>query len=394
VRFLLKNLHWYSEGADHFGDLRVRRGRVTECAARLAPRRGERVLDARGLLALPGLLNGHDHLELNLLPALGEPPYANAYAWAQATFRPDESPIRDILRVSFEDRLRWGGYKNLIGGATTVVHHNPYHRRVFGRSFPIKVLKHYAWQHSLGHAALRGRWWSRLNGRPFLIHAAEGRDADAAREIDELDARGALGPSTVLVHCLGILPEQIARVGAARSSVVWCPASNFRLYGSTAPIPLLRQRVRLALGTDSTLSGSATLLDELRAALASGLTSPTELLEMVTTEAASVFGLSDGRGTLRRGAPADLTLIPDRDGSAALSLLAATPADLALVLVDGAPRLAGEAVARELVLGAPTVTVAGRPKWIAGDLAGLRRRIERVAGAEVLAGNSLWSLIG
>jgi hypothetical protein len=87
-------------------------------------------------------------------------------------------------------------------------------------------------------------------------------------------------------------------------------------------------------------------------------------------------------------------LVPARGGPAAASLLAAAPADLTLVLTDGMPRLASDQVARSLALGEPTSTVAGRPKWIDGDLEGLRRRIGQVAGAAALAPNALWSLIG
>jgi cytosine/adenosine deaminase-related metal-dependent hydrolase len=223
---------------------------------------------------------------------------------------------------------------------------------------------------------------------------AEGVDAAAAREIDELERCGRLRATTVLVHGVAIRPEHVDRIAGAGASVVWCPASNRRLYGATAPISLLKNRVRLALGTDSTLSGSTTLLDELRAAQATGLATPAELLEMVTTQAASMFALGDGRGTLRAGAPADVILVPDRGGPAAASLLAAAPADLTLVLTDGMPRRASGQVARSLALGEPTSTVAGRPKWIDGDLEGLRRRIEQVAGAAALAPNALWSLIG
>jgi cytosine/adenosine deaminase-related metal-dependent hydrolase len=192
---------------------------------------------------------------------------------------------------------------------------------------------------------------------------------------------------------VAVTPEQIARLGALGVSVVWCPASNLRLYGRTAPVPQLAGRVRLALGTDSTLSGSPTLLHELAVARGTGLATPAELLAMVTTGAAGIFRLADGRGTLRPGAPADLVLLPRRGAGAADALLAATPADVALVLVGGAPRLADPVRAAALGLGEPAARVAGRPTWLAGDLAALRRRIARAAGEAALAGSPTWALL-
>jgi len=149
---LLKSLRWHSEGEDGHGDLRLAGGRVAEAGRGLAPRRRERVLDAAGLLALPGLINAHDHPGLDLLPRLGDGTYANAYEWAKAIYRPEASPIREVLRVGLRDRLWWGAYRNLISGVTTVAHHDPYYWWVFGRQW-------------LGRRLVRRR----LCGRPFPV---------------------------------------------------------------------------------------------------------------------------------------------------------------------------------------------------------------------------------
>lgn len=413
MKLLIKKVRWHSEGQDRHGDLRLARGRVAETGRGLAPRRRERVLDAADLLALPGLINAHDHLDLNLLPRLGEGTYASFYEWVAAIYRPAASPIREVLRVGLRDRLWWGAYRNLISGVTTVVHHDPYYwwvfgrqllgrrlvrRRLFGRPYPLRVLKRYAWCHSLGGPELGYgddpvRAFERAGGRPFILHAAEGTDARAASEVDRLHELGLLGPSTVLVHAVAVGARQRELLAATGTSVVWCPASNLGLYGATAPIGELRGKVRIALGTDSTVTGSPTLFDELRAAAATGLAEPAALLAMVTTEAARVFALDDGRGTLRPGGPADLLLLPDDGRPAAERLLGATPADPELVVVGGRPRVASAAMAAVLGLGAPNARVGGRAAWLYGDFAGLRRRLEEIAGGEVLARNPLWTTL-
>ena len=83
------------------------------------------------------------------------------------------------------------------------------------------------------------------------------------------------------------------------------------LYGATAPVGELVGWVKVALGTDSTVTGSPTLFDELRVAASTRLVEPPALLEMVTTQAAKIFALGERRGTLRIGAPADVLLLPD-----------------------------------------------------------------------------------
>jgi cytosine/adenosine deaminase-related metal-dependent hydrolase len=413
VKLLLRHLRWHSEGLDRHGDRRLAAGRVAEAGRGLAPRRGERVLDGAGLLALPGLINAHDHLGLDLLPRLGAGSYANAYEWARAIYRPDASPIREVLRVGLRDRLWWGAYRNLIAGVTTVVHHDPYYwwvfgrqwlgrrlvrRRLFGRRFPVRVLRRYAWCHSLGGPELGYgddpvRAFRRAGARPFILHAAEGTDARASAEVDRLHELGLLGPSTVLVHAVAVDARQRELLAATGTGVVWCPASSLGLYGATAPVAALHGKVRIALGTDSTVTGSPTLFDELRVAASTGLVEPAALLEMVTTQAARIFTLDDGRGTLRIGAPADVLLLPDDGRSAAELLLAATAGDPELVLVGGRPRAASAATAEALALGAPNACVGGRPTWLYGDFARLRERIESVAGGDVLELNPVWTIL-
>ncbi len=401
MNLLLKNLVWHTEARDAEGDLRLRRGRIVRAERGLAPRRGERVLALDGYRALPGLINAHDHLSLNLLPHLGDPPYPSLYRFAEEIYRPDQTPIREVESVDIWDRLAWGGYKNLISGVTTVVHHDPLPRRFFYRDFPVRVLRRYAWCHSLrfGEPAVA---FAAARRRPFIIHAAEGVDDECHSELDRLDELGVLGPRTVLVHGIALNSDQRRRLAATGTSLVWCPASNLRLYGRTAEIDRLKGSVPLALGTDSTLTGSPTLLDEARAAAATGLATDREILAMVTIGAARIFGWSD-RGWIGEGAAADLMVVPDSGRGAASALLAALPGDLVLVTVRGRPRLAQPAIAECLDLGPPNAMLwhsdsrrndsTGKTTWLDGDLGALKRRVEAIVGCRTLEANALWSIL-
>ena len=114
-------------------------------------------LDLSGHVVLPGLINAHDHLEFNLFPRLGRGPYANAGEWARDIYHPARSPVREHLRVPMRVRLWWGALKNLLSGVTTVCHHNPYHADVFNAEFPVRVVRRFAWAHSLEFEPDRAR---------------------------------------------------------------------------------------------------------------------------------------------------------------------------------------------------------------------------------------------
>lgn len=389
MKLLLRNVH----GLRGRCDIRVAGRRIRELGRGLASRRREITVDGRGFVALPGLINAHDHLPLNLLPHLGTPPYPNLYAFADAIHDPEATPIRELVHgLDPIDRFRWGAYKNLIAGVTTVAHHDPVPKRLWRRTLPIALVRRQHWSHSPRYGPDPARAYRR--GRPFVIHAAEGVDSVAAGEIEALDAQGVLAPNTVLVHAIAVGPAQQQTIAARGCGVVWCPHSNRRLYDAVAPIAALRRKgVRVALGTDSTLSGAATLLHELRDAHATGEAGIDALLAMVTTEAAAMFQLRDGRGRLTAGGPADLVLLPDRGGSPAASLLAAGIGEIALVLGAGRPLRASEALADRLELGPTNASIDGTPSWLVGDLASLRRTIEAGAGDAPLAANPLWTIL-
>ena len=392
MNVLLRHVRWWSGAREDAGDIRIRRGVVAEMGRGLAVGRRERVLELAGHLVLPGLINCHDHLALDLLPLLGTPPYRNMYEWADDIYHPETPPISHILRVGLRDRLRWGAVRNLIAGATTVMHHDPYSRRWFTARFPVRVPARYGWSHSLGFGEDLAADFQRSSG-PYVVHAAEGLDARSAAEVDQLDELGVVGRRTVLGHGVGVTTSQPRMMVEAGCGLVWCPASNLRLYGRTAPIADLKGRIRIGLGTDSTLSGSPHLLDELRAAADTGLATPDELLRMVTTDAADLLQLDAGAGRLAPHAAADLCVMPDTGRSPAETLLHTTPADLALVMVAGTPRLAAPEWATALDEGGPHARIDGRTKWLSVDVAALRARIHKATDGVGVRDNPIWHTV-
>lgn len=339
---VLTGIRFVSPEGIRFGPLRLVRGRVDPGD----PRDGDVVVRLDGHLVFPGLLNAHDHLPLNAFPDVPDlGVFTNAAGWIE-TLQPilDSAPFRATRAIDPEHRAWHGALKNLLSGATTVAHHDPWLDAMAREDFPVRVVSPYGWCHS---PRLAGRYGPDLEesfavtpaGARWFLHLAEGTDAEARGELALLDRRGLLDSRTVAIHGVGFSPEDVARLLAAGASLVWCPASNLRVLGTTLdPAPVLAAG-RLALGTDSRLSGSVDLLDELRAARrVSGLPA-SSLLRLVTEDAASVLGLT-GPGRLEGGSPADLVVLRGDGDDPYETLLEATRARLRAVVRGGVPRVA------------------------------------------------------
>lgn len=305
-----------------------------------------RVFDMSGFLILPGLINAHDHLEFNLFPRMGRGHYKNAAEWAADIYHPEQAPLKQHLQIPKPVRLMWGGIKNLLAGVTSVSHHNPYNAVVFEHRFPVRVVKRFGWAHSLKFCSNVGdRFRQTPRDAPFIIHAGEGNDTEARKEIHRLDEKGALGPSTVIIHGVALQCEEICLLKTRGSSVVWCPSSNYFILGRTIPAEALQGSIPVALGSDSALTADGDFLDEL--AIARRHTDICGLYEMATEKAARILHLNSGEGSIRDGGLADLVIVRDEGQTPAEALLLLRPE---LVMVNGQIKLLSFKMAARLNL--------------------------------------------
>lgn len=321
----IKNaLIWNSEESVE-RDLYTANGRIIN-----QPANGALVVDLGGYTLFPGLINAHDHLELNHYPRTKfREVYDNAHQWGEdVNARLDTEPYKSLRAYPLWDRLFIGGLKNLLCGATTVAHHGPPHKPMFRADFPVRVLKNYGWAHSL-HFNTDEEIVHSYRSTPkdwlWFIHLAEGTDEIAAGEYKRLKALGCVGANTVIVHGVGMTEEDIADARLHARGLVWCPTTNMYLLGKTLDKTLWGKQI--IIGSDSRLTAEGDWLDELRGSIYFGGSDHIDLFHFMTQPAVLLNLPSVGR--LETGYYVDWYIqgsFPVRD-------------NVRLVVRDGIPRI-------------------------------------------------------
>ncbi|MBB6735469.1 amidohydrolase [Cohnella zeiphila] len=172
------------------------------------------------------------------------------------------------------------------------------------------------------------------------------------RPVEHLDRLGLFSGPSLVAHAVHLTDEEIALLAERGVAVSHNPVSNLKLASGVARVPeLLKAGVTVSLGTDSAASNNnLDLFEEIRLAalLHKGVTGdPTavpapEALRMGTVYGAKSLGLEGETGVLQPGLKADLIsvrtnkphFVPATDYVSHL-VYAASGADVADVWVDG-----------------------------------------------------------
>ena len=167
-----------------------------------------------------------------------------------------------------------------------------------------------------------------------------------------LDRTGILATQPLLIHCVRVDEQDIARLADTGARVAHCAVANGRLGHGIAPvIELLEAGVAIGLGTDSVAANNRIdILEEARVAQlaqrmrlgSAGALPPERLLRLATLDSARVLGLDHRVGSLEPGKDADLCairlaalhIVPVHDPVAAL-FFSARASDVVLTVVRG-----------------------------------------------------------
>ena len=381
--------------------------------------RFETVIDATGMVAMPGLVNAHTHVAMTLMRGYGDD--LPLMQWLQEKMWPIED------KLTAED-CYWGtmlGITEMIKSGTTCFADMYFNmdqvaRAVEETGIRASLSQGMVGQGPTGEAAFdRSRQLFKLNGKaqgrltvmlgphaPYTctpeylkrvisladelgtgihIHLAE-----TMTEYNDIKAQYGKTPRALMdevglfkrpllaAHCVVLDDQDIDILARHKVSVVHNPESNMKLASGTARIPdMLAAGITVALGTDGASSNNnLDMIQELRTCaflhklsrLNPEVIPAYQALEMATVNGARALGLTD-IGMLRPGMKADLILVdfrkphlcPRHDVAAHL-VYSASGADVDTVMVNGRILMQGRqltTIDEKMVMRQAEDTVAG-----------------------------------
>jgi cytosine/adenosine deaminase-related metal-dependent hydrolase len=167
---------------------------------------------------------------------------------------------------------------------------------------------------------------------------------------------------------------------------VWCPSSNYFLFGATHDRELIESFPRVALGSDSPLTAEGDLLDELRFANQIAGVSPQTLFRQVTTAASDILCLNHGEGTIRPFARADFFAVASDHSTPAERLATLSFRDIELVVNGGVVQVASAKALNRLSPsmreGLVPLEIDGTVRFVRQSLGKLFARTEAALGGD------------
>jgi 5-methylthioadenosine/S-adenosylhomocysteine deaminase len=332
------------------------------------PPEGETVIDARGGIIMPGLVNTHTHLPMSLFRGLADD--LPLSVWLNQHMFPAES--KHIAPESVRIGTLLSCAEMLLSGTTTCCDGYFYEdhvatavndagiRAILGQGvvdFPAPGIPNPA-DNVKNAAAFLQKWQNRsplitpsifchspytcsettlkkakdaakANGILFQIHVAETKEEYIRIQSDHqttpvkyLDNIGVIDKHTLLVHAVWLDDDDIHTIAERGARVSHNPESNMKLASGIAPIPsLLKAGVIVGLGTDGCASNNnLDLISEMDTAaklhkvnaLDPTLMDAATVLKMGTIQGAKSLVLDDIIGSLEVGKKADVIVIDAR----------------------------------------------------------------------------------
>jgi 5-methylthioadenosine/S-adenosylhomocysteine deaminase len=375
------------------GDILVEGNRIADIGTFVYDETVETV-DGKGMLALPGLVNGHQHTPMSLLRCYSDD--VPLMKWLNEKMLPLEMKMNDEDRywgalISMAEMIKSGttSYADMYIGMDQVAEAAVESgiRAVIARGL-IAMDDNY--EGRLKEAAdVIDRWHGKGEGRittmiaphspymcppeflkaavklsasknvPLHIHLAETKDEERIilekykmRPVQYLESAGVFERPVLLAHGVHFNDDDFKTLERVRGGIIHNPVSNAKLGCGISDVKrLLETGIKVGLGTDGPASASSLdLFFEMKAAswfqklkyVDAASLSAHDVLTMATQNGADILGIGDEVGSLTIGKKADMILMdmnklhltPSHE-PANLLVYAATGQDVDTVIIDG-----------------------------------------------------------
>lgn len=346
------------------------------------------VIDARGGIVMPGLINAHAHLAMTMFRGFADD--RDLQGFLDRLFPVEErvlsaETVRLGARLAFAESLRAGctgaldmfwwpdastdeadraGFR-LQTGPIFIGFPGPDHTEFPDRIARARSTGPHRWLLAHGTYTMQPAQLAEVGalaseqGTRFHIHASENQsEVDDVRSrfgrtpVELLDDHGLLRHGTVLAHAVVLDDDEVRRIGETGTAVAHCPLSNLKLASGICRVPdLLAAGATVALGTDGSASSNdldmfiamrtAALLHKGTRLDARLLPAPA-VIRMATIDSARALGIDHLVGSIEPGKRADLvrldpdspSLTPSYDAASTV-VYAASRAEVVDVWADG-----------------------------------------------------------
>jgi len=191
---------------------------------------------------------------------------------------------------------------------------------------------------------------ARRLGLPISVHASGSRAATG--QVDTIAKAGLLADDMQIIHGVVLTPDEIAAIKAAGASVSLSPTSELRIgFGLPQTANLLAAGIPVGLSVDTVeLTGNADMFGIMKFIqnIENGKSesefrlTARRVLELATIEGARSMGIANKIGSLKPGKRADIILVSTKDinlgvfgDPAHMLVTAAQPSNVDTVIIDG-----------------------------------------------------------
>ncbi len=319
----------------------------------------DRVIDARGKLAMPGFVNAHSHAPMTILRCYGDDLPLDQ--WLFGKMIPTEA------KFTKED-IYWGGMLGVIeqikSGVTCfadmyepsnvmmdLVLENQIRANISGPNLVVNpereyeeyvahikewnnshkgLIKEYAIIHAIytySEEKIKARVAAAKEaGTGIQIHISEApfeqaqtREQYQATPVEMLERWGVFDVPTLAAHCVHLTDHDFEILKNRKVSVAHCPSSNLKLASGIADVPrMLKAGINVAIGTDGASSNSnlnfveemhlTSMIQKVNKMDPLAITAK-DVIRMATVNGAKAAGFGREVGVLEPGRKADLILI-------------------------------------------------------------------------------------